>query len=283
MDAAAVVTILAIVLIILALVVFLVGVILELRKITAGLDVVIGAVGEILRKTEPVNEVVYAINADLGAGTELLEGLLLKKAGPEDGPGLVESVFPGGGAAMLEREGRSGPVKNIDVVYTRGAVQLVRLGRESLLGAGGEAGPALRDAEYSSTAARSLYSNPTGPEPGARSRPGSPTIGSGAPAVFGSVTEAPTSRRRARRSTWMPETPPMRPWTSPRRPSRAPRTKSRRRTSASAHAPATSGRPSSVPGTRREPRKHRHQLSTSARPASRTRSRCWRRAGPTPG
>ena len=167
MDAAAVVTILAVVLIILALVVFLVGVILELRKITAGLDVVIGAVGEILRKTEPVNEVVYAINADLGAGTELLEGLLLKKAGPEDGPGLVESVFPGGGAAMLEREGRSGPVKNIDVVYTRGAVQLARLGRESPLGAGGEAGPALRDAEYSSTAARSLYSNPTGPERGA--------------------------------------------------------------------------------------------------------------------
>ena len=48
MDAAAVVTILAIVLILLALVVFLVGVILELRKITAGLDVVIGAVGELL-------------------------------------------------------------------------------------------------------------------------------------------------------------------------------------------------------------------------------------------
>ena len=79
MDAAAVVTILAIVLIILALVVFLVGVILELRKITAGLDRVIGSVVEILRKTEPVNEVVHAINADLGAGTELLEGLLRKR------------------------------------------------------------------------------------------------------------------------------------------------------------------------------------------------------------
>jgi hypothetical protein len=185
MDAAAVVTILAVVLIILALVVFLVGVILELRKITAGLDVVIGAVGEILRKTEPVNEVVDAINADLGAGTELLEGLLAKKAGPEDAPGLVESVFPGGGAAMLEREGRSGPVKNIDVVYTRGAVQLARLGRESPLGAGGEAGPALRDPSYSSTAARSLYSNPARPKPGMDSRPRSPTIGTDAPAVYG--------------------------------------------------------------------------------------------------
>ena len=149
MEPAAVVTIVAIVLIVLALVVFLVGVILELRKITAGLDVTIGAVGEILSKTEPVEGVVKAINADLAAGAELLEGLLEKKAGPEDAPGLVESVFPGAGVAMLERQGRAGEVKNIDVVYTRGAVQLVRLGRESPLGAGGAAGPALRDAPYS--------------------------------------------------------------------------------------------------------------------------------------
>ncbi len=147
MDPAAVVTIIAVILIVLALVIFLVSVILELRKITSGLDVVIGSVGEILRKTEPVEGVVKAINSDLAAGAELLEGLLLKKAGPDDGPGLVESVYPGAGVAMLEREGRPGEVKNIDVVYTRGAVQLVRLGRESPLGAGGEAGPALRDTD----------------------------------------------------------------------------------------------------------------------------------------
>jgi hypothetical protein len=186
MDPAAAVTILAVVLIVLALVVFLVGVILELRKITTGLDTVIGAVGELLRKTEPVNDTVKAINADLSAGTELLEGLLGKKAGPDDGPGLVESLFPGGGAAMLEREGRPGEVKNIDVVYTRGAVQLARLGRESPLGARGDAGPALRDAVYSSAAARSLYSNPAGPGPGEASTPRSPTIGIDAPAVYGS-------------------------------------------------------------------------------------------------
>ena len=65
---------------------------------------------------------------------------------------------------MLERQGRSGEVKNIDVVYTRGAVQLVRLGRESPLGAGGEPGPALRDPLYSSAAARTLYSNPAAAE-----------------------------------------------------------------------------------------------------------------------
>lgn len=197
MDAAAVVTIIAIVLIVLALVIFLVSVIFELRRITAGLDVVIGSVGEILSKTEPVNSVVDAINADLAAGTELLEGLLVKKAGFDDAAGLVESVYPGAGAEMLARQGGSGEVKNIDVVYTRGAVQLVRLGRESPLGAGGEAGPALRDAAYSSSAARSLYSNPAGPEPGGRTRPGSPTIGTDAPAVFGTTHEGDSASAAA--------------------------------------------------------------------------------------
>jgi hypothetical protein len=186
MDAAVVFTLAAVVLIILALVVYLLAVIAVLRRITAGLDRVIASVGEILRKTEPVGETVGAINSDLAAGTELLDGLLAKKAGPEDGPGLVESLFPGAGVAMLEREGRPGAVKNIDVVYTRGAVQLARLGRESPLGAGGEAGPALRDPAYSSAAARALYSNPSGPRPGGKTRPGSPTIGSDAPAFYGS-------------------------------------------------------------------------------------------------
>lgn len=195
MEPTAAVLILAVLLIILALVVYLVAVILQLRKITAGLDAVIGAVGEILSKSEPVNGVVKAINADLDAGTELLEGLLEKKAGPDDAAGLVESVFPGGGAAMLERQGRPGKVKNIDDVYTRGAVQLARLGRESPLGAGAESGAALRDAAYSSAAARALYSNPAGPKPGADSRPGSPTIGVDAPAVYDPDDEVGAPRK----------------------------------------------------------------------------------------
>jgi hypothetical protein len=182
MEPAAAVTIIAVVLIILALVVYLVAVILELRKITAGLDVVTAAVGEIVAKSEPVNGVVEAINKDLSAGTELLEGLLEKKAGPEDAAGLIESVYPGGGAAMLERQGRPGEVRNIDVVYTRGAVQLARLGRESPLGAGAVSGEALRDATYSSAAARSLYSRADPGTPSARPR--SPTIGTDAPAVY---------------------------------------------------------------------------------------------------
>src|SRR5918994_1408742 len=168
----------------------LIAVVLELRKITAGLDAVIDSVTGIVTKSEPVNGIVEEINKDLSAGTELLEGLLLKKAGPDDAAGLVESVFPGAGAAVLERQGRTGEVKNIDEVYTRGAVQLARLGRESPLGAGATSGAALRDATYSSTAARSLYSHPGSPvadEPGGpRHQPRSPTIGAEAPKGGGS-------------------------------------------------------------------------------------------------
>ena len=193
MEPAAVVTLVAVVLVILALVVYLVSVILELRKITAGLDAVIGSVGEILTKTEPVNGVVETINKDLSAGTDLLEGLLDKKAGQDDAAGLVESVYPGAGAAVLERQGRSGEVKNIDEVYTRGAVQLVRLGRESPLGVGAMSGAALRDATYSSAAARSIYTNPSGPvadEPGGpKHRPRSPVIGTEAGADGGPASD----------------------------------------------------------------------------------------------
>ena len=182
MEPAAVVTLIGAVLVVLALVVYLVPVILELRKITAGLDTVIESVGGIVSKSEPVNGVVEQINKDLTAGTDLLEGLLDKKAGPDDAAGLVESVFPGAGASVLERQGRSGPVKNIDVVYTRGAVQLARLGRESPLGEGAMSGAALRDAASSSAAARSIYRSPRIPsddEPGGeRHTPRSPTIGS---------------------------------------------------------------------------------------------------------
>jgi hypothetical protein len=181
MEPAAAVTLIAVVLVILALVVYLVAVILELRKITAGLDAVIAQVREIVSKSKPVNGVVEAINKDLSAGTDLLEGLLEKKAGQDDAAGLVESLFPGAGASVLERQGRSGEVKNIDEVYTRGAVQLARLGRASPLGAGAMSGEAIRDAIHSSAAARSIYSHPGSPvaeEPGGpRHQPRSPTIG----------------------------------------------------------------------------------------------------------
>jgi hypothetical protein len=194
-EPAAVVTLIAVVLVILALVVYLLAVILELRKITAGLDAVIDSVGGILQKSKPVNGVVQAINKDLSAGTDLLEGLLDKKAGQDDAAGLVESLYPGSGASVLERQGRSGEVKNIDEVYTRGAVQLARLGRESPLGVGAMSGAALRDPTYSSAAARSIYTNPSGPvadEPGGpRHRPRSPVIGAEAGADGGTQSDEP--------------------------------------------------------------------------------------------
>ena len=50
-------------LIVLALVYYLVSTIVALRQITKGLDEVIAAVGEIIEKSAPVNEVVTDINA----------------------------------------------------------------------------------------------------------------------------------------------------------------------------------------------------------------------------
>ncbi|MEK6230061.1 MAG: hypothetical protein AABM31_12160, partial [Actinomycetota bacterium] len=90
--AAGVAMIFAVLLIVLALVYFLVSTILELRKITAGLDDVIAGVGEIVEKSAPVNDVVTAINGQLDAGVDLLEGLLVKKAGMSDAVGLIDGV-----------------------------------------------------------------------------------------------------------------------------------------------------------------------------------------------
>ena len=60
--AVGVVTILAVVLIVAALVFYLVSVIVQLRRITTGLDEVIAHVGEIVAKSAPVNDVVTGIN-----------------------------------------------------------------------------------------------------------------------------------------------------------------------------------------------------------------------------
>src|ERR1700742_2607006 len=98
MSGAAVVMLIAVLLIVLALVYYLVSTIVALRKITAGLDEVIVGVSEIIRKSEPVNAIVADINAQLDAGVDLLEGLLVKKAGLEDSMGLIESVYPGAAA-----------------------------------------------------------------------------------------------------------------------------------------------------------------------------------------
>src|SRR5665213_3346922 len=99
MPAAGVVTIIAVVVIVAALVFYLVSTIVALRKITGGLDEVIAHVGEIVQKSAPVNGIVAAINEQLDAGVDLLEGLLVKKAGMNDAVGLVEGLYAGAAAA----------------------------------------------------------------------------------------------------------------------------------------------------------------------------------------
>jgi hypothetical protein len=99
MPAAGVALIVAVVLIVLALVYYLVSTILELRKITDGLNEVIASVGEIVEKSAPVNGIVTAINEQLDAGVDLLEELLVRKAGMEDALGLVDGLYPGAAAA----------------------------------------------------------------------------------------------------------------------------------------------------------------------------------------
>jgi hypothetical protein len=171
--------ILLVVLIILALAVYLLATILELFKINAGLDVVIGRVGEIVAKSAPVNGVLEAIVSNLVAGRNLLENLLLKKAGP-DSAGLVESLFPGEGQKFLQRVGRSGKVVNTGTVYTRGVGILASLGRGAPIGAAHTKGPAVRDPKYSTTAASMLYPRPGGPT----ARPKSPVVGQNSPKQY---------------------------------------------------------------------------------------------------
>src|SRR5262249_42532572 len=97
MPAAGVVMIIAVVLIAAAIVVFLLATILALQKITKGLDEAIKGVGGIIEKSEPVNSIVGNINQQLDAGVDLLEGLLVKKAGLRDAVGLVDGLYPGAG------------------------------------------------------------------------------------------------------------------------------------------------------------------------------------------
>ncbi len=131
------VTALAVVLIVVALVVYLVAVIVQLRKITGGLDEVIADVGEIVQKSAPVNDVVTTINEQLDAGVDLLEGLLVKKAGMTDAVGLVDGLYAGAAAAGFRNFPESATVKapRIGEVYTRGTLTLARLGREAPIAA----------------------------------------------------------------------------------------------------------------------------------------------------
>jgi hypothetical protein len=176
--------IIAVVAIVLALVYYLVSVIVELRKIANGLDDVIAGVGEILQKSEPVNEVVKDINSQLDAGVDLLEGLLVKKAGLLDSMGLIDGLYPGAAADGLRNFPDSDKVDapRIGEVYTKGTLTLARLGREAPIAAASPAGPALRAVEYGSSAARALY--PDGRQGRPELMPRSPVIGTDSPEQY---------------------------------------------------------------------------------------------------
>jgi len=192
----AVLLLITVVLIVLALVYYLVSTILELRKITKGLDEVIAGVSEIIEKSKPVNEIVNAINKDLDAGVELLEGMLVKKAGMEDAVGLVEGLYPGSAAEGFRQypESKTTKAPRIGEVYTKGTLTLARLGREAPIATGNPAGAVLRNVEGGSLAARNLY--PEGRPPEAEALPRSPVIGSGAPVQYEQREDVGKPRKR---------------------------------------------------------------------------------------
>jgi hypothetical protein len=176
--------IIAVVLIVAAIVAYLLATIVALRKITAGLDDAIGGVGEIVSKSAPVAAVVADINAHLDAGVDLLEGLLVKKAGLGDAVGLVDGLYPGAAAAGLRNFPESTTIKapRIAEVYTRGTLTLARLGREAPIAVASPNGPALRNPVHGSSAARTLY--PDGRALRAKALPRSPVIGADSPVQY---------------------------------------------------------------------------------------------------
>lgn len=196
MPAAGVVTIIAVVVIVAALVFYLVSTIVALRKITGGLDEVIAHVGEIVQKSAPVNGIVAAINEQLDAGVDLLEGLLVKKAGLSDAVGLVDGLYAGSAAAGFRNIPASTTTvpPRIGEVYTRGTLTLARLGREAPIAAASPSGPVLRNIEGGSLAARLLYPEirQTGPEKLERS----PVIGSDAPVQYEQRDDIGAPRKR---------------------------------------------------------------------------------------
>jgi len=196
MPAAGIVMIIAVVLIVLALVYFLVATILALRDITSALDDAITAVTEIVEKSAPVNDVVTSINEQLDAGVELLEGLLVKKAGLVDALGLVDGLYVGSASAGFRHlpESTELAAPRIGEVYTKGTLTLARLGREAPIALASPAGPALRNVVYASSSARKLY--PGGRPPAAERLPRSPVIGTGAPIQYEQRDDIGAPRKR---------------------------------------------------------------------------------------
>jgi hypothetical protein len=126
---------------------------------------------------------------------DLLEGLLVKKAGLSDAVGLVAGLYPGAAAQGFRNFPESKTIRapRISEVYTRGTLTLARLGREAPIAAASPNGPALRNPAYGSLAARSLYPETRQTRPAAMPR--SPVIGAGSPVQY-VPSESPGVRKR---------------------------------------------------------------------------------------
>jgi hypothetical protein len=202
--------IIAVVAIVVAVVYYLLMTIVALIRIRDGLDEAIAGVGGIIKNTAPVNEVVTDINQNLDAGVDLLEGLLVKKAGMEDAVGLVDGLYPGAAAEGFRNFPESKTVKapRIAEVYTKGTLTLARLGREAPIAAKSPNGPALRNPAYGSLAARALYPDARQTRPAGMPR--SPIIGTDSPVQY-VPSESPGVRNRMPAAVGAPEPTPAPP------------------------------------------------------------------------
>jgi hypothetical protein len=200
--------IIAVVIIVAVVVVYLVSTIVALQKIMRSLNDAIEGVSGIIEKSAPVEAVVQDVNRNLDAGVDLLEGLLVKKAGLVDAVGLIDGLYPGAATDGLRNFPDSAKVKapRIAEVYTKGTLTLARLGREAPIAAASPNGPALRNVTYGSAAARALYPEIRQSRPGAMPR--SPVIGTNAPVQYEpSATPGVRPGKRSRGATTVAEPP----------------------------------------------------------------------------
>ena len=197
MPAAGVLLLIAVVLIVAALVYYLVSTIVALRRITAGLDVVITHVSGIVEKSAPVNDVVNTINEQLDAGVDLLEGLLVQEGRPDRRRRPRRRPLRrrrGRRASGTCPESATVRAPRIGEVYTKGTLTLARLGREAPIAAASPDGPVLRNVEGGSLAARLLY--PEIRQTGPKSLPRSPVIGTDAPVQYEQRDDIGAPRKR---------------------------------------------------------------------------------------
>ena len=144
-----------------------------------------------------MNDVVNAINKDLDAGVDMLEALLVKKAGMVDAVGLVDGLYPGAAAAGFRNFPDSTKVEapRISEVYTRGTLTLARLGREAPIAMANPAGPAIRNVGRREPLGAACCTR-TSATPGPERLPRSPVIGADSPVQYEQRDDIGKPRKR---------------------------------------------------------------------------------------